>query len=134
MKTKRRELFRDYKRGKIAGVCAGLSDYFNMELWLVRILFITAILLSGPFFVVLYVACWFILDKAPTEHHAASQTEDVHEERVNVKFKVWQKGEPPRQALFELKERFTRLDTRIQRLEMHVTSPEFTVSREIDRL
>ncbi len=52
MSTKR-ELFRDAERGKIAGVCAGISDYFNMELWLVRILVVTAVLLSGgPFIVV----------------------------------------------------------------------------------
>lgn len=133
MTRRRRELFRDPSRGKLAGVCAGLSDYFNMELWLVRILFITAVLLSGPFFFVIYVACWFILDKAPKEHHATSDVE-LHEEPVSVKFKVWQKGEPPRQALFELKDRFTRLDSRIQKLETYVTSPEFTVSREIDRL
>ncbi|WMN60429.1 envelope stress response membrane protein PspC [Pseudoalteromonas xiamenensis] len=134
MSQKRRELFRDPRRGKIAGVCAGLSDYFNMELWLVRILFITAVLLSGPFFVVIYVACWFILDRQPAEFTQHVPKEELHEERVNVKFKVWQKGEPPRQALYELKDRFTRLDGRIQKLETYVTSPEFTVSREIDRL
>lgn len=133
MKRGRRELFRDPRRGKIAGVCAGLSDYFNMELWLVRILFITAVLLSGPFFFVIYVACWFILDKAPLDHQHTVNSEE-HEEPVSVKFKVWQKGEPPRQALFELKDRFARLDTRIQKLETYVTSPEYTVSREIDRL
>lgn len=133
MRRGRRELFRDPRRGKIAGVCAGLSDYFNMELWLVRILFITSVLLAGPFFFVIYIACWFILDKTPHDHQQTVNNEE-HEEPVSVKFKVWQKGEPPRQALFELKDRFTRLDTRIQKLETYVTSPEFTVSREIDRL
>jgi phage shock protein C len=134
MSNLKRELYRDPKRGKIAGVCAGLSDYFNMELWLVRILFITAVLLSGgPLFVVVYIACWFILDKKePSFNPSAHKTDEI--DPISVKFKVWQKGEPPRQALFDLKDRLTRLDNRIQSMETYVTSSEFTVSREINKL
>ncbi|RXF02808.1 envelope stress response membrane protein PspC, partial [Pseudoalteromonas phenolica] len=103
MNNLKKELYRDPKRGKIAGVCAGLSDYFNMELWLVRILFITAVLLSGgPLFVVVYIACWFILDKKePSMSQNAGKFDEI--DPISVKFKVWQKGEPPRQALFDLK-------------------------------
>ncbi|MCG9757742.1 MULTISPECIES: envelope stress response membrane protein PspC [Pseudoalteromonas] len=133
MSRLKRELYRDPSRGKVAGVCAGLSDYFNMELWLVRILFITAVLLSGgPLFIVVYVACWFILDKRETMPNRSPDAKD--EDKVSVKFKVWQKGEPPRQALYDLKDRLSRLDGRIQNMERYVTSPEFTVSREIDKL
>ncbi|MBQ4833022.1 envelope stress response membrane protein PspC [Pseudoalteromonas sp. MMG010] len=131
--SNKRELLRDPKRGKIAGVCAGLSDYFNMELWLVRIIFVSAVLLTGgPFFVVAYIAAWFILDiKKPVEH---SRSEYSHDDPLEVKFKVWQKGEPPRRALQDLKERLTRVDTRLQEMERYVTSSEFTVSREINKL
>ncbi|MBQ4860997.1 envelope stress response membrane protein PspC [Pseudoalteromonas sp. MMG013] len=133
MSNIKRELYRDPKRGKLAGVCAGLSDYFNMELWLVRILFITAVLLSGgPLFVVVYIACWFILDKKSDYVTSPSTHKDA--DPIAVKFKVWQKGEPPRQALFDLKERLNRLDDRVQCMETYVTSSEFTVSREINKL
>ncbi|TMO07959.1 MULTISPECIES: envelope stress response membrane protein PspC [Pseudoalteromonas] len=133
MSTKR-ELLRDPQRGKIAGVCAGLSDYFNMELWLVRIIFVSAVLLTGgPLFVVAYIAAWFILDKKePTTANNTSSAK--HDDPLEVKFKVWQKGEPPRRALQDLKERLTRVDTRLQDMERHVTSSEFTVSREINKL
>ncbi len=133
MNTKR-ELLRDPVRGKIAGVCAGLSDYFNMELWLVRIIFVTAVLLAGgPLFVVAYIAAWFILDKKPTNSPASSYTTQ-HEDQLEVKFKVWQKGEPPRRALQDLKDRLGRVDSRLQEMERYVTSTEFTVSREINKL
>ncbi|WP_394192183.1 envelope stress response membrane protein PspC [Pseudoalteromonas atlantica] len=133
MNTKR-ELLRDPVRGKIAGVCAGLSDYFNMELWLVRIIFVTAVLLAGgPLFVVAYIAAWFILDKKPTNSPASSYTTQ-HEDPLEVKFKVWQKGEPPRRALQDLKDRLGRVDSRLQEMERYVTSTEFTVSREINKL
>ncbi|MEM0514312.1 envelope stress response membrane protein PspC [Pseudoalteromonas sp. YIC-827] len=132
MSTKR-ELYRDPKRGKLAGVCAGISDYFNIELWLVRIVFVTAVLLSGGSLpVVAYIAAWFILDTKPAEDSKGEAKKAVHV--GEVKAKVWQKGEPPRKALKDLKEFMTDLDTRIQRMETHVTSPTFTVSREINKL
>ncbi|MBH0055538.1 envelope stress response membrane protein PspC [Pseudoalteromonas sp. SWXJZ94C] len=132
MSTKR-ELLRDPQRGKIAGVCAGLSDYFNMELWLVRIIFVSAVLLTGgPLFVVAYIVAWFILDKK--EPATANTNSTKHDDPLEVKFKVWQKGEPPRRALQDLKERLTRVDVRLQDMERHVTSSEFTVSREINKL
>ena len=130
----KRELLRDPQRGKIAGVCAGLSDYFNMELWLVRIIFVSAVLLTGgPLFVVAYIAAWFILDKkepATAQTKNSTKTDDP----LEVKFKVWQKGEPPRRALQDLKDRLGRVDIRLQDMERYVTSTEFTVSREINKL
>lgn len=58
------ELFRDFECGKIVGVCVGISDYFNMEFWLVCILVvIVVLLLGGLFIVVVYIVVWFILDK-----------------------------------------------------------------------
>ncbi|MFY8273251.1 envelope stress response membrane protein PspC [Pseudoalteromonas sp. SSDWG2] len=132
MSTKR-ELYRDPKRGKVAGVCAGLSDYFNIELWLVRIIYVTAVLLAGgPLFIVAYIAAWFILDVKPVDERTKDAEKAAHV--GEVKAKVWQKGEPPRKALKELKDFMGDLDERIQRMETHVTSPTFTVSREINKL
>ncbi|MEZ8138402.1 PspC domain-containing protein, partial [Vibrio splendidus] len=42
-----RELYRDPINGKLSGVCAGLANYFGLEVWLVRILVISAALLGG---------------------------------------------------------------------------------------
>ena len=38
-----RNLYRDPQKGKIAGVCAGLADYFGVETWIVRLLAITGL-------------------------------------------------------------------------------------------
>lgn len=134
MSTKR-ELLRDPVRGKIAGVCAGLSDYLNMELWLVRIIVVTAFLLTGGWFCfVAYVAAWFILEKKQVDRTSNKKHASEHQDPLEVKFKVWQKGEPPRRALQDLKERLGRVDGRLQEMERYVTSSEFTVSREINKL
>lgn len=61
----KRELYRDQEKGRVAGVCAGLAEYFGWELWLVRIIFVSGFLLTGgSFFFVGYVVAWFILDKS----------------------------------------------------------------------
>lgn len=44
MNSKRRELLRDDRNGKIAGVCAGIADYFGWELWLVRVVVLASVL------------------------------------------------------------------------------------------
>lgn len=46
----RKTLYRDPNNGKLGGVCAGLAEYFGVEIWLMRILAVTAFLLGVGFF------------------------------------------------------------------------------------
>ena len=65
-KTKK-ELFRDMKRGKIAGVCAGLAQYFGMDISLMRIIWILVFIFSVGFVsVVAYVILWVVVPEAET--------------------------------------------------------------------
>ena len=63
-----RRLYRDPSRKKIAGVCAGLSDYFGTDPWVIRcvalcLLFFTP--LSGVTFMAYWVA-YFVMDARPS--------------------------------------------------------------------
>jgi phage shock protein C len=148
-------LHRDTNRGKIAGVCAGLAEYFGMEIWMVRILILTGFfLLAPPFFFVGYVAAWFILEKKPRGLPANSRDEsatttsyrnkikgkgwhnesEVGSEKVVVKSKVWQAGEPPKQAFIDIKQRFAKNESRLRKMETYVTSSEFQLNRELSKL
>lgn len=163
---KRSALYKIKSEGKIAGVCAGLAEYFGIETWLVRIIVITSfLLLAPPFIVVGYIALWFILDdkssvqsnkktqalnatsNATSPYANASQVQGnaaqynagtsqytESEEAVSVKSKVWQAGTPPRQALLDIKHRYTSVEKKLQRIESYVTSKEFELNREINRL
>ena len=63
----RKELFRDMKRGKIAGVCAGLAQYFGMDISLMRIIWILVFIFTVGFVsVVAYVILWMVLPEAET--------------------------------------------------------------------
>ena len=147
MANKRRgELFRDAKNGKIAGVCAGVADYFGWETWLVRIFAVSGVLLGAGWIILIYVAGWFILDKKPVGQapkmesvyqESATQTqpeEDVLEESIKVKTRIWQAGEPPRQAFYDIRRKYRTLEGQLRTIEQYVTSPQFTVSREINKL
>lgn len=143
----RKELYRLPRQGKIAGVCAGIAEHFGIEVWLVRIVFISGLLLSGSLFLVLYVAGWFILDVKPgSEKLPKGQQRQYHEkpdhqvrshfdaQPIEVKEKVWQAGELPKQAVHDILAQYRGLEKRLQNLETFVTSTEFTVAREINRL
>jgi phage shock protein C len=140
----KRELYRDPEKGKLAGVCAGIAKYFGWELWLIRIIFISGVLLTGSFFLVAYVVGWFILEKDPggqTSSQAGNQNKfnwrsgnDKDEVKVEVKSKVWQAGEPPKQAFKDITASFDRLEHRLRKVESYVTSKGFQLNREISNL
>ncbi len=157
MNTRRGELYRNPSRGKIAGVCAGIADYFGWETWLVRILVVSGVLFGMPFLILGYVAAWFILDKNPktpgkrascsshksrassSYHRDNAQQEQNYEyeqanESIKVKARVWQSGEPPKQAFHDIRRKFGTLEKQLQAIEQYVTSSEFTVAREINKL
>jgi phage shock protein C len=125
---KKKQLYRSVERGKLAGVCAGFAEYFGYEVWLVRVIVASAIILTGVFGLPLlaYIIFWLILDKAPEGVHL------YHHQAV--KSHVWQAGEPPRQAFKEVVTRFEKLEFRLRRLEQVVTSTEFSLKREINKL
>lgn len=63
--TDKKQLYRDIDQAKIAGVCAGLSNYFNIDLIIVRIIFLL-FLFFGGFGFPIYIILWIILPKANT--------------------------------------------------------------------
>ncbi len=137
MTKPKRELLRDDINGKVAGVCAGVADYFGWETWLVRLVAVSAVFLGVGWFVpALYIAGWMVLEKKSVV--AASRPKQgagmVEEPSVEVKTRVWQRGEPPKQALQHLAHRYNSLELRLQDMERHVTSSRFQLNREFNNL
>lgn len=57
-----RKLYRDEYHKKIAGVCAGLAEYFSVDVAIVRVLFVLALILHGGGLLV-YIILWIALPK-----------------------------------------------------------------------
>ncbi|PST67761.1 envelope stress response membrane protein PspC [Shewanella algae] len=124
----KRTLYRIPQQRKIAGVCAGVAEYFNLEPWLVRVVAASIFLLGGSgIVVIIYLLLWMILDVKPWT------TKDTHKD-IGVKKKVWQAGEPAKQALRDVSNRFQSLEHRLRALEQHVTSEQFELKRQINNL
>ncbi|AJR09320.1 envelope stress response membrane protein PspC [Photobacterium gaetbulicola] len=124
-------LYRDPKNGKLGGVCAGVAEYFGMEIWLVRILTVSAFLLGVGFVVTLaYVAAWLILDKMPEER---IQQQTIFREH-QVKQKPWQAGKPAGQILHNVETELDKMEQELRDMEAYVTSSAFKVDREFRNL
>jgi phage shock protein C len=59
-----RKLYRSKSDRKLAGICGGLAQYFNVDATLIRVLFVLLAVLGGSG-LVLYVAMWIIVPKEP---------------------------------------------------------------------
>ena len=59
MKNIMKRLHRNKKDGKIAGICAGIGDYFDIDPVIVRLLFLLALFLGGG--LIVYIIAWVII-------------------------------------------------------------------------
>ncbi|HEX8132086.1 MAG TPA: PspC domain-containing protein [Actinomycetes bacterium] len=59
-----RKLYRSKTDRKVAGVCGGLAQYFNIDPTLIRVLFVVLAILGGSG-LVLYLALWIIVPNEP---------------------------------------------------------------------
>ena len=58
--------YRDPVRGRIAGVCAGLAEYFELGTGIVRVLFVLLIFVTTPVIAVLiYAILAFVMPARP---------------------------------------------------------------------
>ena len=113
----RRKLYRDLENKQVAGVCAGLASYFEMDTALMRILFaaVTVILFLGGARhgvwsltgVVAYAVLWLAMPPARTAQERwamkgdAGTLEDV---RRNVRKSVEEMGDAARKGFREINE------------------------------
>lgn len=115
-----RRLYRNPRRGWIAGVCAGIADYFGVSAGLVRLLtVISLIAFTLPTFAA-YVIAALVLERRP-ENLQASREEEAFWRSVRL--------EPSRTA-HDLTRKFQDMERRLRAAEAKVTSSEFKLRRQ----
>ena len=67
-------LYRNTSDGKIAGVCSGIGDYFEIDPVIIRLIFLSALFLGGVGIPVYFIA-WFIVPKTFDKATNTSKTE-----------------------------------------------------------
>ena|SRR5581483_5505183 len=67
-------LSRPMHEKKIAGVCAGFARYFNVDVTLVRIVWLVLVFVPCPAGLVAYIAAWIIMPRDASALPAATAT------------------------------------------------------------
>jgi len=118
-------LFRDKENAMIAGVCAGISEYFGLNRKGVRLATFLFMLIP-PFFafiVISYIVLAIVLPVKPV---------DVFENKEQAEF--WRGvSNAPSDVFGALRHRFRELNHRLEKMEAFVTSREFDIDRELGR-
>lgn len=120
----RRRFYRNRDRAMIAGVCAGLADYFGFNLKVTRVLALISLLMAMPITLLVYFATVFLVPAAPDPSRSPG---------YDAEFQRAVRSDPAR-TLSDVKRRFQSLDTRLARLERYVTSPRFNLDQEFRKL
>lgn len=63
----RKKLYRSTTDKKIAGVCGGLAEYFDIDVTLVRILFVLTLLPGGVPGLLLYLILAIVMPRRPAQ-------------------------------------------------------------------
>jgi phage shock protein C len=120
----RQRLYRDTRRAWLAGVCAGIADYFGISAGLVRFLtFLSAVFFTMPAVFGYFIAA-LVLKRRP-EHLYANREEEAFWRSVRL--------EPSRTA-HDLLRKFQELERRLRAAEAKVTSSEYRLRRQFKDL
>lgn len=52
-------LYRNKEKSKIAGICSGLGDYFEIDPTIIRLIFLFGLFIGGG--ILVYLIGWFII-------------------------------------------------------------------------
>ena len=118
-------LFRDKENAMLAGVCAGVAEYFGLNRKGVR-LATFLLMLFPPFFafvVVSYVVLTIVLPVKPRELYENTEQAEFWRGVSNA----------PSDVFGALRHRFRELNHRLEKMEAYVTSKEFEIDRELGR-
>lgn len=122
----RNRLYRNRQDGVIAGVCAGIADYFGFDLVATRVIVGVAAVFFSPFVLIVYIVLALVLETKPEE---PPERRDESRERVSRRVRS-----EPHATLNSVRFRFRELDQRLQRIEKYVTSDRFSLDREFEGL
>jgi phage shock protein C len=138
-------LYRNTRDGKIAGVCAGVADHWEVEHWVVRLLAVVLFLFTGSLAFWGYLIAWMMLSPRRRDGDFERWEErGEDEEEVEMEYNERHHDYRPRKmgrysenASVRLQRARERLDSalhRVENMETYVTSRQYNLNEEFSKL
>lgn len=140
-------IYRNTRDGKLAGVAAGLADYWDIAPWVVRLGWVGAFLFTGTLAFWLYVAGWILMAPRPTRMTAyGEKSGELEYEDIDVEMeyderhhdyrprKVFRYSEDSSVRLQRARERLDAALHRVEDMESYVTSRQYGLNKEFSKL
>lgn len=74
-----KKLYRSSKNKKLAGVCGGMAEYFDMDTTIIRLIWAFLTVLSGGTGLILYVIAAFIIPESES-----AKLEDIEKDEADI--------------------------------------------------
>lgn len=140
----RKQMYRNPRRGRIAGVCSGIAEYLEISTFIVRVLTVLSLFIFGPFTFFAYCVCWMVLEKNPHEAQYRSGRRQRRRERHAARFNgdattsaaatESESRESISLSLQECSAAFNGIESRLRNVEAFMTSKKFRLHCEINRI
>lgn len=121
----KKRLYRNRDHGGFLGVCAGLADYFGLDLGLTRLVTFIAMFVFAPGMLLGYFILAIVLPLKPVSEAKIDEAEQAFVKSVRSE---------PQAVLSSARHRFRELEQRLRRLEKYVTSSSYNLDREFESL
>lgn len=79
-----KKLYRRPKHGMIAGVAAGFAEYFNIDVTLMRIIFVVLAFVTGGAAIIVYIVFAIVMPIDPTEKDTPGTSKDSKSDKDPV--------------------------------------------------
>lgn len=129
-------LHRYPSRGWIAGVCAGLAEYFDWNAKLLRVLFVLAFVFGGFFPAgLVYCVLWYLMEDGSKLGAGGGSAGSGTAYRDAAREETWRGASASRgSSMGDVRSRFDRMEARLRSMEECVSSQEFELRRELRKL
>lgn len=141
----RKQMYRNTRNKKIAGVCGGIADYLEVSARKVRLVTLLSFFLFGPFTFFVYGVLWIVLEKNPhgyssyrtqRSHTGAGQQARADDPALTPETQSAESRSNASIALSlqECSSAFNKLEARLRDVEAFMTSKKFRLHCEINRI
>ncbi len=124
MEPRRTQFYRDQVNAKWLGVCAGIADYFHIEVLWVRMAFVVTPFFGAPT-PLIYLLMGVLAPKKPAALYGQSREEARFWSGVRT---------APTASIRAVHSRFRDIDRRMRDIEAHVVGSNRRLADEIERL